>query len=348
MTGGVRLLSPLLLLALALAAPPAVADDNHFSILLRLQPELVHVSGSAAEARDRKGWYLTDGWGGGNKNSHNWGALFIDGGFQLTERTRVVGRLGFNVDMEGLKDGDAREREVEVGLDGPWGRLMVGRLETPYKTAGLGWDPLNATFMQARANLGRSGGAFGHGGYVDNALSYSHGFRGLRFTLFAAVDDLSDLGSGSTSGNHAWGLSMSLPVGPVELMAAHIDASEFQQGPDNRTGTKLGLRWSHDAWTLSSHWERRGSGLEDADIFHANASYRLSSTWQIMAGASLFNDRSGSDDGQYAAVGVRYQMDRRFSIHGGVRHNDRDESGSETIFGVGMRIMLATGNLLGR
>jgi len=332
--------------ALATAAPLAAGDENHFSVLLRLQPELVHVSGSAADSRDRKGWYLTDGWGGGNKNSHNWGALFIDGGFRVGERTRVIGRLGLNVDMEGLKDGDAREREVEAGLEGPWGRLMVGRLETPFKTAGLGWDPFNATFMQARANLGRSGGAFGHGGYVDNALSYAHRIGDLRFTLFGAVDDVSDIGSGGTSGNHAWGLSVNLPLGPVELMAAHIDASEFKQGPDKRTGTKLGVRWSHDAWTLASHWERRGSGLEDGDFFHVNASYRLDDAWQFMAGASLFSDSADSNDGNYAALGVRYHLDRRFSFHGGLRRNDRDAGGSETVAGLGMRVILATGNLL--
>ncbi len=332
--------------ALFAAMPLAASDDNHFSVLLRLQPELVQVSGSAADSRDRTGWHLTDGWGGGNKNSHNWGALFIDGGFRLGEQTRVVGRLGFNLDMGGLKDGDARQREVEAGLEGPWGRLVVGRLETPYKIAGLGWDPLNATFMQARANLGRSGGAFGHGGYIDNALSYSHAVGDLRFTLFGAVDDLSDLGSGGTSGNHAWSLAVNLPLGPVEMIAAHIDASEFKQGPDKRTGTKLGLRWSHEAWTLASHWERRGSGLENGDFFHLNASYRLDDAWQIMAGASLFSDGEADNDGNYAALAVRYHVDRRFSIHGGLRRNDRDSIGSETIAGIGMRIILATGNLL--
>ncbi len=322
--------------------------DPHFSILLRLQPELIHVDGSAAKQADKEGWHLTDGWGNGTKNSHNWGALFIDGGFGVTSNTRVIGRLGFNVDMEGLKDGDAREREVQAGIEGPWGRLLVGRLETPYKKAGLGWDPLNATFLQSRANIGRSGGAFGHGSYVDNALSYAHRIGELDFELFGAVDDVSDIGSGGTSGNHAWGLSMNYSVGSVELMLAHIDASEFKQGPDKRTGTKLGARWSGERWTLGGHYEFRGEGLENGDFAFLTASYRIDDHWNVMTNLGRFIDDENQDDGDYLAIGARYSFDRRFSVHGGLRRISRDTSGNENIAGIGMRILLSSGNLLAR
>ncbi|MCC5864946.1 MAG: porin [Wenzhouxiangella sp.] len=343
-----RLTCGLAVASLLNVAALAHADDDEFSILLRLQPELVNVSGSAAGGQDRKGWYLTDGWGGGNKNSHNWGALFIDGGFAIGERSRIVGRLGLNIDMEGLKDGDARERELEVGVEGPWGRLMLGRLETPYKTAGLGWDPLNGSFLQARANFGRSGGAFGHGGYVDNALSYSHRLGPLRFSLFGAVDDLSDLGSGGTSGNHAWGFSVLMPAGPVELMVARIDASDFKQGPPQRTGSKLGLRWSGGPWGLATHVERRGRGLEHGDFYYLTGSYRFQQGWQMSAAVGRFSARANGRDADYAALALRYQVDRRFSFHGGVRRNDQDIAGSETLVGIGMRMIFASGNLLAR
>jgi predicted porin len=332
----------------ALLLTPAWADDAHFSVLLRLQPELVHVDGSAPERRDREGWYLTDGWGGGNKNSHNFGALFIDGGFGIGKRTRAIARLGFNVDMQGLKDGDAREREVQAGLQGPWGSLLLGRLETPYKQAALGWDPLNGTFLQARANTGRSGGAFGHGGYLNNALRYAHQIGDLRFQLFAAIDDLSDLGSGSTSGNHAWGFSMNVPAGPVELMLAHVDGSEFKQGPDKRTGTKFGLRWNEGPVTLAAHYEIRGRGLEDGDFLFMSGSYQLDDQWTLTANFGRFFDDRDADDGDYAALAARYSIDQRLSVHGGFRRLSRDLSGNENIAGVGMRMVFNTGNVLAR
>lgn len=330
------------------ALSSSLASDPHLTVVLRVQPELVHVDGSAAERREREGWYLTDGWGGGNKNSHNFGALFIDGGFGLSDNTRAIARLGLNVDMEGLKDGDAREREAQGGIEGPWGTLLVGRLETPYKLAALGWDPLNGTFLQARANTGRSGGAFGHGGYLDNALSYGHQLGDLRFQLFAAVDDLSDIGSGGTSGNHALGFSSNLTAGPVEMMLAHIDASEFKQGPVKRTGTKFGLRWREGPWTLAGHYEIRGRGLEDGDFLFLSASYRLNEQWTFMTNRGRFFDQAGDDDGDYAALAARYSIDHRFSVHGGFRRINRDVSGNENIAGIGMRMIFNSGNLLDR
>lgn len=327
---------------------PALANEAHFSVLLRLQPELVHVDGSAAERNDREGWYLTDGWGGGNKNSHNFGALFIDAGFGIAGNTRAIARLGLNVDMEGLKDGEAREREVQAGLQGPWGTLLLGRLETPYKQAALAWDPFNGTFLQARANTGRSGGPFGHGGYLDNALRYDHRVGDLRFQLFAAIDELSDIGSSDNSEEHAWGFSLNLPAGPMELMLAHIDASEFEQGPDNRTATKFGLRWKTGALTLSGHFERRGRGLEDGDFLFISGSYSVDDRWTTMASLGRFADRDHHNDGDYVAVGARYSIDRRFSVHLGGRRTSRDIGGNETIAGLGMRMIFNSGNLLER
>ncbi len=331
-----------------LAGSAAAESESSFSVLLRLQPELVHVSGSAAEARDGEGFFLTDGWGAGRKNSHNWGALFIDGSHPIGRDIEVFGRFGFNVNMQGLADGDARQREVQAGIRGPFGQVLAGRLETPYKLAALGWDPLNATFMQARANIGRSGGAFGHGGYVDNALEYSLSRESFALRLFAAVDDIADIGSGSTAGNHAWAASLSAPVGPVELMLAHIDASEFDGGPDKRTGTKLGLRYRQADWTLAGHFEFRGRGLEDGDFLFLTAE-RATGSWRLAASHGRFeHDGEVGNDGRYYALGARYAFSRQFSVHGGVRRTRRDVSGSENIVGLGFRVIFDTGNLLTR
>ncbi len=335
----------------ALIAPgltAAAAEPSHFSLLLRVQPELVHVDGAFADARGRNGWQLTDGWGGGSRNSHNWGALFIDGGVPLGERTRLIARVGLNIDMQGLKDGDARKRERQAGLDGPWGRLLVGRLETPYKLAGLGWDPLNATSLQARANTGRSGGAFGHGGYVDNAISYSHRLGRLRYMLFAAIDDgsrPSDLGDPD---RRVLSFSLSAPIGPVEVILAHIDASRFRDGPDRRTGSKLGLRWSAGAWALAGHHEWRGRGFENGNFLFLNASYRIDDRWSLMANLGRFNHSANANDADYLALGARFAIDRRLSLHGGWRRVDRDNGGKENIAGFGARISFDSGSLLAR
>ncbi len=331
-------------LALALTSLSMASDDpeSSFSILLRLQPELVHVDGSAAEARDADGWYLTDGWAGGNKNAMNFGALFIDGEHQVTDGLRAIGRFGLNINTEGLAGGSAQEREIYVGVAGDYGRLVAGRLETPYKLAALGWDPLNGTAFQARGNIGRSGGAFGHGGYINNAVEYSHRFGPVHLRAMAALDE----GSETTSDSPLWSTSLAIPVGPVELLAVHIDASEFDDGPDKRTGTKLGARYSEGPWTLAGHYEIRGEGLEDGDFMYLTGSYRWRD-WSFIASHGRFNDDGVNDnDGRYSALVARYHLARNVSVHAGLRRLTRDIDGSEKIAGLGIRAIFDTGNLI--
>ncbi|MGY6630856.1 MAG: porin [Wenzhouxiangella sp.] len=329
------------------ALSPALANEHqNLSLLLRVQPEAVNASGDIPDRRGSSGTSITDGWGNGVANSHNWGAFFADAHHRFNDDWRLFARYGLNVDMEGVKSGDAREREVEIGLNTPIGEFRAGRLETPYKLAALGWDPLNATFLQARANTGRSGGAFGHGGYVDNALGYAHQFGVVKVNAFAAVDRLSNVGSGLSDENLAWAFSLSAPLGPVELLLSHIDASRFDGAPGDRTGTKLGARWQDGAWTLAGHYEFRGEGLENGDFLFLTTSYRHQQ-WQFSLNHGRFSeDERAGDDARYYALGARYSVSPLISFHGGVRRVERDLSGNEHIAGLGARFTFRTGNLL--
>ncbi len=336
----------LLLIALLLIPTiPVLAEENStLSVLLRLQTELVNVDGSGAKARGMDGWHITDGWAGGNKNRMNFGALFIHGEHPLTANLRAIGRFGLNINSEGLAAGDAQEREIYVGIAGDYGQVVAGRLETPYKLAALGWDPLNGTAFQARGNVGRSGGPFGHGSYIDNAIGYSHRFGTAHVRVMAAIDD----GSTTTSDTPLWSTSLTIPAGPVELMISHIDASKFNDGPDKRVGTKLGARYSRDQWTVAGHYEIRGEGLEDGDFMYLNSSYRWQD-WSFMASYGRFSYSSGNgNDGDYSAVAARYHLARHFMVHAGLRRIDHDIGGKENIFGAGMRIILDSGNLITR
>jgi hypothetical protein len=333
-----------LLLALPALSMASDEPESSFSLLLRLQPELVHVDGSAAEARDADGWYLTDGWAGGSKNRMNFGALFIDGEHPVGNDLRVVGRFGLNINTEGLADGSAQHREIYLGVAGNFGRVVGGRLETPYKQAALGWDPLNGTAFQARGNIGRSGGAFGHSSYIDNAIEYSHRFGPVSLRAMAALDE----DSHTTSDRPLWSVSLAMPAGPVELMLAHIDASEFEDGPDKRTGTKLGARYSEGPWTVAGHYEIRGEGLENGDFMYLTGSYRWQD-WSFIASHGRFSDDStANNDGRYSAVAARYHFARNVSAHVGFRRLNRDAEGGENIAGLGIRAIFNTGNLLSR
>ena len=327
----------------------AMADEpaTHLSFFLRLQAEAVHASGSLPESLDRKGWHLTDGWANGRANAGNWGALFIELGQRINEDLRAVALYTMNLDVDGKVDSD---RENYVGLSSQrFGQVVAGRLETPYKVAGMAWDPFNASFLQARGNQGVSFGPFGHGGFFNRALRYSHTLQQVQMAAFVGLDDSADVGSGKTAGNHTYSFSLLAPVGPVSLFLSYIDGSEYRGGPEDRKGTKLGIRYSSGPWAWSARYELRGRGLENGDFFALSASHQAGS-WLYAAGYGQFRDDldAGRNDGEYFMLGARHTLRPGVSVHGGVRRTERAASGNENMLGLGLRVSYNTGNILSR
>ncbi len=335
-------------LLFSVAGEGAFAQDSEsgseLTVLLRLQPEFVYVDGSAADARGTDGFDLTDGWSGGNPNSGNWGGLFIDGAHQISDNTRFFARFSLNLDNEGLKDGDARNREIYAGIAGSYGEVFAGRLQSAYRVAGLSWDPMVASFLQARGNGGVSGGAFGHAGLFDRSLGYrqSLGIFDVHATLTLDDNVLNDPGSDD---DHLIAASVTAPLGPVQLLGAYIDASEYEGGPKDRDAIKLGARYNQDQWSAAVIYESRGQGLEGGDFAFFTGTYRQDK-WQFNANLGFFADDNDVNDGSYFALGARYQLHNLVSIHGGIRQLDRDLTGKERIAGLGFRILLNSGNLL--
>lgn len=349
-TPRIRPLIAALALAGAVATPmTALADEpaTSLSFFLRLQAEVVNASGSIPESLDRKGWHVTDAWANGSANSGNWGALFVDLSHQVNDDLRGVARYAMNLDVDGKKDAD---RETYAGLASKrFGQVVVGRLETPYKTAGLGWDPFNATFLQARGNQGVSFGQFGHGGFFNRSIRYNHTLNRVQFAAFVGVDDSSDPGTGDTRGNHTYSFSLMAPAGPVQLLLAYIDGSEYRGGPDDREGWKFGVRYSEGPLSLSARYELRDKGLEDGDFLNLAASYRVGKTTYSAGYGRFMDDRTGRDnDADYFAIGARYAFRPGVAMHGGFRRTDRDVTGTENMFGIGLRVSYNTGNILAR
>ncbi len=345
-----HLTAPVVGLGLALSAfnTQAVAEsratDSELSLLLRLQPELVYVDGSAADAAGTDGFEITDGWAGGRRNGANWGALFIDGAHPINDDIWAFARFGLNINMDGLVDGDGRTREVYAGLEGNFGKIYAGKIGSAYKTSGMSWDPLNASFLQARGNIGRSVGAFGHSSAFERSIAYEKSLGSIRFRAVASLDDAV---TGDTTGDddHMISAAISAPMGPVELITAYIDGSGYEGAPKDREAIKVGARYSKDQWSAAMMHEARMEGLEDGNFTFVTGSYRHKK-WQFSANAGLFDDDKGINDGDYFALGARYQLHRRVSIHGGIRQTDRDLTGKERVAGLGLRILLNSGNLM--
>ncbi|HMA98622.1 MAG TPA: porin, partial [Wenzhouxiangella sp.] len=136
-------------LAGAITLPTMAAAEEaktNFNIFLRLQAELVD-----ADSYNEDGVQFGDGWRFGQSNSGGWGGLFFNISHQLDENTKMVARYARNIN----NTSSFGDRDQWVGVDSKkFGRLTAGRHNSVYKQTGLGWDPILATFLQARGNQG--------------------------------------------------------------------------------------------------------------------------------------------------------------------------------------------------
>lgn len=308
-------------------------DTTYFQVMARAQVELVNASGDIPELTGEDGFNITDAWGSGRPNNHNWSGIFLDGGHAFTPNFEVFGRLSYNFNMDGLPDGRGKYRDLYLGVRGDFGTVRAGRIETPYKLAGLGWDPMNATSFQARRNAGRSGGGLGHAGYHDDSIDYSFSMNGMKFTAFYSKND------GGPSGpdqNSMYAASVLVPVGSVELSLAHIDADN--RGGGKRDGTKLGARYTEGAWTFAGQYEFRGTGLDNGDYVFLTGAYKAAVGQVSLSYGRFLDDSLGAvADGEYVGIGLVRRLSPQFAYHAGVRYTDRDTVGSETMVGLGFR-----------
>lgn len=325
-----------------IAAPLAMADVQ---ISGQLQTELVNYS--KAELGGLKGLHMTDGGMGGNVDGGNFGALAFTATEDLGDGLKALARYSFNVSTQ---DGDTRgfsTRDAYVGLAGDWGAVLGGRMNTPYKSSTIGWDPFLSTFMQARGNAGVSGGPM-HGAETSNALAYAGNFGGVKVVAAAVIaENAKATDPNKASGKHAYSFSVNAPIGPVELAVAYIDYNKLADGVTKLgNAVKVGAKWTAGDFSLAGQVERLSKDLtgtnKSGNIAYLTGSYGIGNNTLSLSLGSEDKDVTGTGDrGQYFAIGGNHAFSKNTSAFVGYRSTEYKFAGSkarENAFGAGLRV----------
>jgi predicted porin len=317
--------------AAVLAAPVALAD---VSISGQLQTQVVSYGGDAG-GQNGNGLYVTDGgMFDTGANGGNWGAINVVASEDLGDGMKALAKYAFNVNT-GSTIGT---REAYVGLAGGFGAVLGGRLNHPYKTSTIGWDPFVATFMQARGNGGMAAGLYG--AEMDNALAYAGSFGAAKVVAAIVVDEANDpTATNDTYGNHAMAFSVNAPVGPVELALAYVDMSEMAGGAKDASAMKVGVKWTSGDFTVAGQMESLDKGLGDDDVMFVTGSYKMgSNTVSASFGSTGKKIYGTTDDVTYIALGVDHAMSKNTSAFVGFRSSDAGTNADETAIGGGLRV----------
>ena len=330
--------------AAVMAAPAAMAD---ITLGGQLQAEVVNASGDGVGG-DGEGIYMSDGWEGGNPNKGNASAFFVKGNHDIGNGLTGLYKLNINPKFGDSLD-DLGGRDAFVGLKGGFGTVLLGKMNTAYKSSTVKWDPFLATFMQARGNGGMTGA--GHNGYASNVLAYANKFGPATLVAAVALDETSDNpdGDDDLDGDHALTASINVPVGPVELALAYVDTAGIGatiDGTDNIEAVKVGLKYGggdQGPLTLAAQYEMVDKGADALlDQIFVTGGYQFGANTVSLSYGMTQPDADG-DDGTYLALGLNHAFNKSVSTLIGVTKTDNadfsdDTDDDYTVAGLSMRV----------
>jgi predicted porin len=333
-----------LAVAAALAAP--LAAQAEVTVSGGLQAEVVNIGGDAAS---KNGLYAADGGEYTSENGGSFGYLKFSASEDLGNglTALAVYNMSVNVgDNAGVTVAGAAPggRDAYVGLSGGFGTVLAGTLTSPYASSTKGWDPMIATFAQARGSFGMSAL---HNSYAGNALAYANKFGMAKVVAAVVVDEAaSTTAADETEGKHGMSFSVNMPVGPVEVAVAYLDATDFGGPNDEATATKVGVKYTAGAITVAAQYEMLGKGLGTSDngddVAYITGSYAMgANTFSASYGQTTVKTDGGADVvPTYMMVGMKHAFSKNTSAFVAYRQSTTDTTpnADETALGAGLRV----------
>jgi len=251
----------------------------------------------------------------------------------------------------GAGDNNAEtNRQQWVGLSGNFGTISLGSFNGIYKA--LNPDPLNASFLEARGNGGVSGSAFGHQGYIDNAIVWtSPTVSGI--TASVLMVDEQDSGAGND-----WQASVKYENGPMAFWLAHSEDVGGGAGTADASLTKIGGSMGMAGFTFYLQYEDDDGGLNmqsgvtstvatsltgaldpltnDGEILFVGATYKMGNTTLVGQYGNSDYDVVGETD--YFALAAVHNFSKTTKIYGGWRQTDNDGVNEADLFGAGIQV----------
>ncbi|ABM62711.1 porin [Halorhodospira halophila] len=279
-----------------------------------------------------------------------WG---VSGQQPLDDEWTAIGQLEWSASPH-LGDDDFSRRISYVGVDSPYGELVVGTVHAAYKTlGGVRWDPLVATELQQRRTGGMSGGSFGHNDFVNRAVQYvSPEMAGLQLHAQIGVEDdnqdrtLSSPDPGDADqdlqqGDVILGASyLGLPDWHFIAAVMHLDErfTDVDDVDDGDTNWKVGARWAPDAFSLAYQYEsveiiRGPGGAGRIDNLVGDPSNRVDGESTTDDDPAFYDGRFTDAVDHHALIGTYQQGRNQWVLALGHADADGDDEDVSSITG---------------
>lgn len=291
------------------------------------------------------GWQLSDG-GTYQDGASDQSQSHLNGGASyvaihhlqpLKAHYQGIGYASFDIDWTG---GDPlRQRELYLGVQSERTLFRVGQLSSPYKDSTFDWDPMAATFMQARGNGGFS---LHHVGYFQGAVRYDSTWWGAKIGAMFAPDRRDANQNQTVDDKNSLAFSLTYPISDLTLVTAY----EKDEVENLSTAVKLAAQYRIEKSTFTLQYEQLDhlatATTPAAESWNGYLNYTYAKeSWLFLFGAG----REVSEIApalNYYAIGLKAPLSPNFILDTGYRltqSNRKPGDYNESAVGVGMRVL---------
>lgn len=320
-------------------APTAYAQSSNVEIYGRLNVTLERVHATSGDGQPSIG--------PNSRLANNRSVFGFRGKEELGNGLKAVWQIESAVSVD-TGGGTVAGRDSGVGIEGPFGRILLGNWMTPYTFSTFRYDPFyvnTAGYMSLISN----GSAPTSDHSIDtssfdrrqrnSAQYWSPTWQGLSARVaYSASDD--HVGSGRP---HLLSIAGIYESGPLHLTLAHEQHKDYQVGGGTDRGTKLGAAYKFGDTRVAGVFERLEYETATGEL-RRNAWY-VSLTRDIGAGTLKFGyakagegkgdaiERvgffsSGKDTGaQQYTLGYEHALSKRTALYGYYTRLDNESRG---------------------
>ncbi|MBO1926703.1 porin [Thiomicrorhabdus sp. 6S2-11] len=231
-------------------------------------------------------------------------------------------QMGANQDTNDTTSAALTSRFYFAGLQGSMGKLIYGRLSTPYKMTGVKQDP----FYDTSAGLVGGGSNYGYSslinGFSDNSFAYySPKMGGLSFNASYTMADEATQKAGAGVGIEYAAGGMKFGLNHLMLDGAGTNVA-LANGTDSATRIYAGAKMGALNVNASYEMVAQASG-DDAKFTNLNATYNATKAMKL---AASYGQVSGADgvsgsaakwnaDGSNVTAGAFYNVLPKTTVH---------------------------------
>ncbi len=241
------------------------------------------------------------------------------------------GDASFGATLDGVGSGN-----TYVGLEGGFGKVLLGKHESPYKLVGRKYDFFGNRLGDSRNIIGFAGMDVRPNNVIAYATPNMGGFNGM-------VAYSTNLSAGPAVDNSVDGVSANVGYdnGPLSLGLGYqkVNLSEANAALEDQTAWRLGASFAFGDFKVAGLYQQdkdvAGAAGYDIDSWGLGAAYKMGAmTFKGQFYTGEVDNVAGADADMWS-VGVDYALSKRTTLYGVYAAVDNGSASAVTPFGGG-------------